>query len=172
MPFLTFSNTDIQFAQKKLTWRFYTIAKALPTTKQVEIINKKKFTKIVLDKNVKAFVMHVTSLSLNSMSIYLVQKAQITLLVIEKVCIPTLDENIEAFVVHVTSFSLNLMPIHPAREVQIVLLVAKKVKIPTEYSNFLDISSKEKVSILPEVTKINQHAIELQKDQQLFYRSI
>ena len=32
MHFLTFSNADIQFAEKKLTWRSYTVKKALPTT--------------------------------------------------------------------------------------------------------------------------------------------
>ena len=33
MPFLIFSNTDIQFVEKELTWRFYTAAEALLTTK-------------------------------------------------------------------------------------------------------------------------------------------
>ena len=70
MFFLTFSNADIQFAKKKLTWRFYTIAKALPTTKQVEIINKKEFARATLDENVEAFLVYVTSLSLNLMSIH------------------------------------------------------------------------------------------------------
>ena len=30
--FLTFSNADIQFAEKEITWRFYTTKEALPTT--------------------------------------------------------------------------------------------------------------------------------------------
>ena len=75
MPFLTFSNANIQFARKKLTGRPYTVAKALPTTKQVEIIDKKEFTKAALDKNVEAFVVHMTSLSLTSMPIHPAQKA-------------------------------------------------------------------------------------------------
>ena len=33
MPFLNFSNADVQFVEKEFTWRFYTTAKALPTTK-------------------------------------------------------------------------------------------------------------------------------------------
>lgn len=33
MPFLTFSNTDGLFAEQKLTWRSYTMAEALSTTK-------------------------------------------------------------------------------------------------------------------------------------------
>ena len=64
------------------------------------------------DENVKAFVVHVTSLSLNSMPIYPAQEAQIALLVIEEVQIPELDKHVEAFVVHVTF--LLTMPIYPA----------------------------------------------------------
>ena len=37
----------------------------------MEIVDKKKFTKTALDKNVKAFVVHMTSLSLNLIPIYL-----------------------------------------------------------------------------------------------------
>ena len=54
MPFLTLSNADIQFAEKELTWRSYTVAEALPTTKRVEIIDKKEFAKAALDENVEA----------------------------------------------------------------------------------------------------------------------
>ena len=42
-----------------------------------------------LDENVKAFVVHVTSLSLNLMPIHPAKKVQIVLLVIEKVQIPS-----------------------------------------------------------------------------------
>ena len=62
MPFLTLNNSNIQFAQKKLTWRFYTIAEALPTTKQVEIIDSNKFAKAALDEHIEAFVVHMTFL--------------------------------------------------------------------------------------------------------------
>ena len=39
----------------------------------------------MLNKNIKPFIMHITSFSLNLMLIHLVSKAQITLLVIKKV---------------------------------------------------------------------------------------
>ncbi len=39
MPFLAFSNADFQFDLGKLTWRSYTIAKALTTISQVELID-------------------------------------------------------------------------------------------------------------------------------------
>ena len=83
MPFLTLSNADIKFAQKKLTWRSYTTAEALPTTKRVEIINRKEFAKAALDEHVEAFVVHVTSLS--TMAIHPARKAQIALLVAKEV---------------------------------------------------------------------------------------
>ena len=85
MLFLTLSNADIQFAKKELTWGSYTTIEALPTTKRVEIIDKKEFTKAALDKNIEALVIHVTSLSLNSMPIHQAQEAQIALLVIKEI---------------------------------------------------------------------------------------
>ena len=87
MPFLTLSNTNVQFVKKELTWRSYTTAKALPTTKWVEFINKKKFAKAALDENSETFVVHVASFSLVP-GIYLDREAQITSLLIEEVKIP------------------------------------------------------------------------------------
>ena len=127
---------------------------------------------MALDENVEAFVVHMTSLSLNLILIHPAQKAQIALLVIEEVQIPVLNKNVEAFVVHVTSLSLNSMLIHPAQEAQIALLVAEEVKIPNKYSDFSDVFLKEKTLILPELTEINQHAIKLQKGQQPPYGPI
>ena len=48
--FLTLSNADVQFIEKKLTWRFYTTAKVFSTTKQVELISRKNFAKATLDQ--------------------------------------------------------------------------------------------------------------------------
>ena len=64
------------------------------------------------------------------------------------------------------------MAIYLARKAQIALLIAKKVKISTKYSDFLDVFSEEKALILPKATELNEHAIELQKGQQLPYRLI
>ena len=89
MPFLTFSNADIRFVEKELTWRFYTIEKALPTTRPVELSNKKEFAKVTLDENVKAFVMHVSFLSLGlKMTIHPAREAQIASLLAEEVNVP------------------------------------------------------------------------------------
>lgn len=51
MFFLVFSNADIQFNAKSLTWRLYTTTEALPTARWVELINKHKFVKATLNKN-------------------------------------------------------------------------------------------------------------------------
>ena len=64
MPFLALSNADVQFIEKELTWRAYTTAKALLTTKRVELIDKKEFAKVALDENFETFVVYVASLDL------------------------------------------------------------------------------------------------------------
>ena len=64
MPFLTLSNANVQFVEKELTWRSYTTAEALPTTKRVELINKKEFAKAALDEKSKTFIVYMASLNL------------------------------------------------------------------------------------------------------------
>ena len=82
--FLTLSNANVQFIEKELTWRSYTIAEALSTIKWVELINKKKFAKTVLDKKSKTFVVHIASLNLTP-RIYPDRATQIASLLTEKV---------------------------------------------------------------------------------------
>ena len=74
---MTFSNADIQFAERELTWRFYTTAKVLSTTKWVEFINKKKFAKAALDVELETFVMYIVVLEALGMTIHPSQIAQI-----------------------------------------------------------------------------------------------
>ena len=90
MLFLILSNADIQFSKKELTWRSYTTAKALPTTKRVELIDKKKFVKAALDENSETFLVHVAALEapLAEMSIHPDREAQIVSLLTKKVTIP------------------------------------------------------------------------------------
>lgn len=82
MLFLIFSNTDIQFTEKKLIYRFYFNAKALSTIKQIKFIDKKEFIKAELNKELKTFVVYVVALKtlLSKIIIYFSQKAQITAL--------------------------------------------------------------------------------------------
>ena len=62
MPFQALSITNIQFDTKSFIWRSYSAAEALPTTKQVELINKYDFAKVVWDKNSETFVVYVAAL--------------------------------------------------------------------------------------------------------------
>ena len=64
MLFFTFSNIDVYFNKWELIWNSYTIPKSLPFTQRVKLINKKKFAKTELHKNIKTFVLHVSFLSL------------------------------------------------------------------------------------------------------------
>ena len=59
MLFLKFSNADMSFGKKTLVWKTYTTNKALPTTEQVQIINKKDFIIAALDANSEIFMVHV-----------------------------------------------------------------------------------------------------------------
>ena len=129
MLFLTLSNANIRFVEKELIWRFYTTAKALPTTKRVELINKKEFAKVALDRNSETFVIYIVS--------------------------------------------LNLVPgIHLDREAQIASLLTKEVKISDKYSDFTDVFSEEKTLVLPERTKLNEYAINLEDSKQPPYKPI
>ena len=87
MPFLTLSNADVQFVEEELTWRSYTTAEALSTTKRVELINKKEFVKARLDEKSKTFVAHVASLNL-APGIHPDRAAQIASLLTKEVKIP------------------------------------------------------------------------------------
>lgn len=65
MPFLSFSNIDVEFVEKpeKLTQKFYIAAEALPTTSQIEFINKRKFVKAASDANLETFVVNMSALN-------------------------------------------------------------------------------------------------------------
>lgn len=52
----------MSFTEKKLTWRFYILIKALFIIKWIEFIIKKKFVKIVLDKKSEIFIIYIVML--------------------------------------------------------------------------------------------------------------
>ncbi len=69
---------NVQFGTEKLTWKSYTIAKTLPTTGRLKLIDKREFTKVVLDQNSETFVIHVVALEvLTAMPIYSFRTSQI-----------------------------------------------------------------------------------------------
>ena len=63
MPFLTPSKANIRFAERELVWRTFTAAKALPTTKRVEIIDKREFAAAALNADDETFLVYVVALA-------------------------------------------------------------------------------------------------------------
>ncbi len=81
IPFLSLNNVNVKFAELgKLTWRLYTVAEALKTISQVELIDKKEFAKVAMDENSETFGVHMSALDVAESSIYLSRAAQIAAL--------------------------------------------------------------------------------------------
>ncbi len=70
MLFLALSNADLQFSAEKFTWRTYTAAETLPTTSQMELIDKRKFAKAAMHENCETFVVHMSALIVAMSSIH------------------------------------------------------------------------------------------------------
>ena len=83
--FSTFSNSNVQFVEKELTSKSYTIAKVPSTTKRIKLINKKKFAKVILNRNSEIFIVHLASFNLALISIHLDKKAYIAFLFTKKI---------------------------------------------------------------------------------------
>ena len=66
MLFLTRSNADIDFQARNLQERYYIIGDVFSTTRQVELIGKKKFAAAALDPEYKVFVINKTALTVDS----------------------------------------------------------------------------------------------------------
>lgn len=113
MPFSTLSNRNIQFVDKKSLRRSYIVAKTMPITKLVKLINKKVFAKARLDKNSETFVIYIAILKalLVRITIYLLQTIQI------------LASNL----LKIAALKQNKAPI----------------KVPNKYSDFADNFSKK-----------------------------
>ena len=76
MPFLKISNADIAFGEETLTWKSYTIKKALLTTEQVQLVDPKEFVIAALDANSKTFVVHVAIKKQEEMPVHSERQAQ------------------------------------------------------------------------------------------------
>ncbi len=79
IPFLSLSNADVKFMElRKLIWRFYTAAEALPITSWFELIDKSEFAKLTMNKYSETFVVHVTAIKLpTAMLIHLSRAFQV-----------------------------------------------------------------------------------------------
>ena len=63
MPFLILSGADVDFAGQELRWKTYTTKEVLPTTRRVELVDKKEFATAALDPEHETYVVHVASLT-------------------------------------------------------------------------------------------------------------
>lgn len=71
IPFLLLNNANVEFAElEKLTWRSYIVAEALSTTIQIELIGKNEFAKATIDKNFETFIIYLSALDIDKLSIY------------------------------------------------------------------------------------------------------
>lgn len=55
ISFFFFNNGNFQLNIRELNWSSYIIAEVLSTTTKVELINKKKFAKAILDRKFRSF---------------------------------------------------------------------------------------------------------------------
>ncbi len=65
MPFLTMNNADIDFQARDLQWRSYTTGDILPTTRRVELIEKKEFAVVALKPEYEVFVINIAALGVD-----------------------------------------------------------------------------------------------------------
>lgn len=83
-----------------------------------------------------------------------------------------LNPDKKIFIVHIATITSGIT-IYSERKAQITLLKEKAlISILAEYLDFANIFSEKLVTVLPEYTKINTHAIDLEKGKQLLYEPI
>ena len=89
MLFLTFSKADIRFAEQELVSRMYMATEALPTTRRVEIIDKRELAALALNADDETFVVHIAALAEPAiMPIHPSCQAQVATLTSEETEIP------------------------------------------------------------------------------------
>ena len=66
MSFLTLSGADVDFLSRELRLRTYTTKKAFPTTKHVELVDKKEFAATALNQEHDTYVVHIRSVSFDA----------------------------------------------------------------------------------------------------------
>ncbi len=65
MPFLSMSNTNVDFKARDLQWNTYITRNILPTTRQVELIKKKEIVLVTPDPKYKVFIVYVAVLNID-----------------------------------------------------------------------------------------------------------
>ena len=137
--FLFLSNADFLFGAKELTWRSYTTEEALPTSRRVELIDKKKFAKEAMDENSKTFVVHVLALKAPKPAGMPIHPSRAAQIAAQSPSEPTLAA--------------------PQWD-------KTSTEISSEYSDYADVFSTDLAMELPENMGMNEHAIELMESKQ------
>lgn len=120
---LILGNVKINFNNQELKQRSYTAAKALSTTKQVDIIGKKEFAVAVFDSKDETFIIHIASLTIaNTDKVHLFCKAKIALLKVDG-----------AFKIVLTEYSNFADVISP----ELIMELPKQTKINDHGINFI-----------------------------------
>ena len=140
MPFLKISNANIAFAKETLTWKSYTTNKALPTTKQVQLVNPKEFVIAELDADSKTFVVYVAIREREEMAMDPARKTQIE--------------------------AQSRAQIQDRAQVGALLFNEAPTEVPVEYSDYNNVFLAENAAELPENIGMNEHAIKLGKGKQ------
>ena len=81
MSFLKISNANVSFGKKTLMWKSYTTNKILSSTKQVQIVNPKKFVIAALDMGSKTFVIYMAIWKQEEMPMHSQKQAQVGALI-------------------------------------------------------------------------------------------
>ena len=63
MLFLTLNGADVDVLGRELLWRTYTTKETLPTTRYIELVDKKEFAVTALNPEHELYVVHVESIS-------------------------------------------------------------------------------------------------------------
>ena len=84
MHFLKISNANVAFGEERLTWKSYTTNKALPTTKQVRLVNLKEFVIAALDADSETFVVYVAIREREEKPVHAERQAQVGALLFDE----------------------------------------------------------------------------------------
>ena len=128
------------FGKEILSWKLYTINKALSTVKQVQLVNPKEFVIVMLEADSKTFVMHVAIREREEIAMDPDRKAQI-----KAQSRAQIQDKAQA----------GALPFNEA-----------PTEVSVEYFDYSNVFSAENAAELPENTKMNKHAIELEEGKQ------
>ena len=140
------SNADILFGERWLTWKSYTTNKALPTPKQVHLVDLKEFVIAALDADSKLYVVHVAIREQEQMAMNPDSKAQIK--------------------------AQSRAQIQDKAQVGALLFNKAPIEVLAEYLDYSNVFLAENAAELSENTRMNEYAIKLEEAKQPSFGAI